>query len=86
MTTQINTRADLDALQGTPAYATAMAALNGSMTMKRDVAAYPDGYGGPGYAGPTVSPVWQDQENLESIAKFDFTKEEFLAAYAASVA
>ena len=84
MTTQINTRADLDALQGTPAYAAAMATLNGSLIVKRDVAVYPEGYGQPGYSGPVVNSVWQDQENLESIAKLGFTKDEFLAAYAAA--
>jgi hypothetical protein len=84
MTTLINTRADLDALQGTAAYAEAMTSLNGSLIVKRDVAVYPAGYGQPGYAGPVVNSVWQDQESLESIAKLGFSKDEFLAAYAAA--
>lgn len=83
MTTEINTRADLDSLKGTPAYAAAMANINGSLTKKIDTAVYPEGYGQPGYAGAHVDPVWADQENLETITKLSFAKDEFLTAYAA---
>jgi hypothetical protein len=83
MTTQINTRVDLDSLKGTPAYAAAMANLNGSLTIRIDTAVYPEGYGQPGYAGAHVDAVWADQENLQSIERLGFTKDTFLAAYAA---
>lgn len=82
MISQLNTRADLDALRGAPSYDAAMAALHGSLTTKVNVAVYPDGYGQPDYDGPAIDPVWQEQENLESITKLGFTKDEFAAAYA----
>jgi len=79
----INTRADLDALQGTPAYAEAMQYLQGTLTTKVDTATYPSGYGQPGYSGPAVTPLWQDQESLEAILRFGFaSKVEFMTAYA----
>lgn len=81
----LNTKADLDALQGTPAYAAAMKYLNGSLTQRVDTATYPAGYGQPGYSGPAVTPVWQDQESLNAIQRVGFaSKDEFLAAYSAS--
>ena len=78
--TTINTRADLDALIGTEEYAAVMKALHGSMTVRVDAALYPPGYGGPGYAGPDVSPAWEEMENLETIERLGFTKDGFLAA------
>ena len=77
--TQINTRADLDALKGTPAYAAALELLEGSMTTMVDVAAYPVGYGQPGYAGVAVVANRQPRESLQSISLLGFTKAEFLA-------
>ncbi len=73
----INTRADLDAIEGTPAHAEFMAYLKGSMTQKHNVAVYPEGYGQPGYAGEVVEPVWEDVEDLSTIEQFSFTKADF---------
>jgi len=73
----INTRADLDALQGTQAYADFMAALKGSMTRREDQAEYPSNYGDPDYDGPAIEPVWVDVEDLTTIERFGFTKGDF---------
>jgi len=73
----INTRADLDALQGTQAHADFMARLKGSMTRREDQAEYPDNYGDPDYDGPTVEPVWVEVEDLSTIERFGFAKEDF---------
>lgn len=73
----INTREDLDALQGTKFYSDFMAALKGSMTRKQDVQVYPEGYGQPGYEGPALEPIWQDVEDLSVITRFGFTKADF---------
>lgn len=72
----VNTRADLDALAGTPAHADFMGYLRGGMTRKQDVAVYPDGYGMPGYSGEPVEPVWVEVEDLSTIEAFGFTKAE----------
>jgi len=73
----INTRADLDALQGTQAHADFMERLKGSMTRREDQAEYPDNYGDPDYDGPTVEPVWVEVEDLSTIERFGFAKEDF---------
>lgn len=73
----INTREDLDAAQGTPAYDTFMAYLKGSMSRKQNTAVYPEGYGQPGYTGATIDPVWVDIEDLSTIERFGFTKADF---------
>jgi len=73
----INTRADLDAIEGTQAHADFMAYLKGSMTQMQNVAVYPDGYGQPGYTGPTVDQVWEEHEDLSIIEQFGFTKADF---------
>ena len=75
--TIINTRADLDAIAGTPEHAEFMAALKGTMTRKQDTQVYPDGYGQPGYEGETLEPVWTDVEDLSTIERFGFTKKDF---------
>jgi len=75
--TIINTRADLDAIAGTPEHTEFMAALKGSMTRKQDTQAYPDGYGQPGYEGETLEPIWADVEDLSTIERFGFTKSDF---------
>ena len=75
--TIINTREDLDAAQGTPAYDTFMAYLKGSMSRKQNTAVYPEGYGQPGYTGATIDPVWVDMEDLSTIERFGFTKADF---------
>ena len=76
---QINTKADLEALRGTPEYADALRLLKGSLTVKMNVAIYPEGYGMPDYQGGPIDPVWEDQECLESIAALGLDKDEFLA-------
>lgn len=73
----INTREDLDAAQGTPAYDTFMAYLKGSMSRKKNTAVYPEGYGQPGYTGANIDPVWVDIEDLSTIERFGFTKADF---------
>ncbi len=70
----INTRADLDAISGTPEYDEFIKALKGSMTRKQDTQVYPDGYGHPGYEGPLLEPVWEDVEDLSTIHRFGFSK------------
>ena len=74
----INTRADLDAIIGTPEHAEFMARLKGSMTRKQDVQVYPEGYNDPSYDGPKLEPVWQDIDDLSTIEAFGFTKADFL--------
>jgi len=73
----INTRADLDAIAGTPEHAEFMALLAGSMTRKQNVQTYPDGYGQPGYEGPTLEAIWEDVEDLSTIERFGFSKADF---------
>lgn len=73
----INTRADLDALAGTPEHAEFMRSLKGSMTRKQDTQTYPDGYGKPDYQGPALAPVWSDIEDLSTITAFGFVKTDF---------
>lgn len=73
----INTRADLDAIAGTPEHTEFMAALKGSMTRKQDVQEYPDGYGQPGYEGETLEAIWTDVEDLSTIERFGFSKSDF---------
>jgi len=75
--TIINTREDLDAAQGTPAYDTFMAYLKGSMSRKQNTAIYPEGYGQPGYTGEIIEPIWVDVEDLSTIERFGFTKADF---------
>lgn len=73
----INTREDLDAIAGTPEHYEFIEALKGSMLRKQDVQVYPDGYGQPGYEGETLEPIWQDVEDLSTIERFGFSKEDF---------
>lgn len=75
--TVINTRADLDALAGTPAHAEFMRHLRGSMSRRQNVQVYPEGYGQPEYAGPTLEPVWEEVEDLSTITRFGFTPADF---------
>lgn len=74
----INSREDLDSLQGTPEYDKFMELLKGSMTIKQDIAVYPDGYGSPDYEGEKINPVWTDIEDLSMIKRFGFSKEDFV--------
>lgn len=73
----INSRADLDAIQGTPEHEQFMQMLKGSMARRQNVAVYPEGYGQPDYDGPVVEPAWEDVEDLSTIERFGFTKEDF---------
>lgn len=86
MTIIVNTRADLDALRGTPAHLEALQALAGSMATSMDMAVYPEGYGQSGYVGPSVEPDWHDVETLAIIEALGFTRESFEAEYAAATA
>ena len=73
----INTRADQDALAGTPEHAEFMRFLKGSMTRKQNVQVYPDGYGQPGYEGPALDPIWEDVQDLSTITAFGFVPADF---------
>lgn len=73
----INTREDLDAIQGTSEHEEFMQFLKGTMTRKQNTAVYPDNYNDPDYAGETVDPVWEDVEDLNTIESFGFIKSDF---------
>lgn len=73
----INTRDDLDSIKGTPEYDEFMTSLRGSMTHKRNVQVYPEGYGTPEYEGPELEPIWEEVEDLSTITRFGFTKADF---------
>jgi len=76
----INTREDLNAIQGTPEHTEFMRFLKGTMTRRQNAAVRPDNYNEPDYDGEVIPPVWEDVEDLSTIERFGFTKEEFLAA------
>jgi hypothetical protein len=73
----INTRADLDAIAGTPEHTAFMAYLRGTLTRRTDTQTYPEGYGQPGYEGEPLAPVWEDVEDLSTIERFGFTAGDF---------
>lgn len=73
----INTREDLDAIAETEKHVEFMQVLKGSMTRKVDVQTYPEGYGKPDYEGETLEPIWQEVEDLSTIERFGFKKEDF---------
>jgi len=73
----INTRADLDALEGTEAHKEFMEKLKGSMTRKQDIQTYPENYNQPDYAGDKLEPIWDDVEDLTTIEAFGFKKSDF---------
>lgn len=73
----INTRDDLDAIQGTTEHDEFMQFLKGTMTRKQDVAVRPDNYSDPDYDGEVIDPVWEDVEDLSTIERFGFTKDDF---------
>lgn len=77
MKTVINTREDLDALQGTKEYDDFMQILKGSMLRKQDIRVYPNGYNQPDYQGEKLNPIWEEIEDLSIIARFGFTKSDF---------
>ena len=73
----INTRADLDTLNDTDK-AQFIALLKGSMTRKQDSQVYPDDYNQPDYAGEVLEPIWIDVEDLRTIERFGFSREELV--------
>ena len=77
MKTVINTREDLDALQGAKEYDDFMQILKGSMLRKQDIQVYPEGYNQPDYQGDKLLPVWEEVEDLSIITRFGFTKADF---------
>lgn len=75
----INTREDLDAIAGTKEHSEFMEMLKGSMTRKEDAQVYPEGYGKPDYDGEILEPIWKDVEDLSTIERFGFKKEDFVS-------
>lgn len=72
-----NTRADLDAIAGTPEHTRFMTLLKGSMTRRVNTQTYPEGYGTPGYEGPALEPVWQVVPDHTLIAHYGFVATDF---------
>jgi len=72
----INTRADLDKIKDTPEYNEFINLLKGSMIRKQDIQTYPDNYYEPDYDGEKLEPIWTDVEDLSTIERFGFTKQE----------
>lgn len=75
----INTREDLDAIQGTPQHAEFLRYLVGTLTTKTDVAVRPEGYGQPGYTGPVIEALWQEVDNPTAATRFGYTPDEVRA-------
>lgn len=73
----INSRQDLNALKGTPAYREAMERLKGSMTTLVDVAVR------EGDTTDEIEPIWVEHETLASIERLGFSRQEFLDEYEA---
>lgn len=74
----INTREDLEALKETEYYTEFIQSLKGSMTHKVNVAEYPENYHTLEYDGPEIEPIWEEVEDLTTIHRFGFSKEELL--------
>ena len=73
----INTREDLDAIQGTPEHTEFMEFLKGTMTRKQDTAVRPDNYSDPEYDGEVIEPIWEDVADLSTIERFGFSESDF---------
>ena len=73
----INSRADLDNIQGTPEHTEFMKMLKGTITRQQDTQTYPDNYNKPDYDGETLETIWNDVEDLSTIERFEFTKSDF---------
>lgn len=75
----IQSRKDLDAIKGTQEYKDFLELLKGSMVVKRDMAQYPEDYdqnlkeGDDGF----IPKDFQEVEDLSTIEKFGYNKEEF---------
>jgi hypothetical protein len=76
-TNTINTREDLDAIEGSAEWLEFMTKLKGSLQRKQDVQVYPDGYNQPDYNGLKLDPIWDYVEDVSTIERFGFTKEDF---------
>jgi hypothetical protein len=74
----INSRADLESIRGTKQFENMIYSLVGSMKHSIDVAEYPENYRSPDYDGPEIEPIIEEQENLTTIQRFGFTKEQIL--------
>ena len=78
--TVIQTRTDLDAIQGTAEYHDFIKLLHGSLVKKVCTTVYPEGYnqdlkeGDEGY----IPLEFEEVENLEEISRFGFTKQEII--------
>jgi hypothetical protein len=72
----INTRQDLDSIQGTPEYDNFINYLKGSIIQRRNIQVYPENYYKPNYAGEKLEPIWETFEDTSVIERFGFTKEE----------
>jgi hypothetical protein len=72
----INTRQDLNSIQGTSEYDNFINYLKGSITQRRDIQVYPENYGKPDYTGEKLEPIWETFEDTSVIERFGFTKEE----------
>lgn len=70
----INTREDLNAIEGTPEHIQFMEYLKGSINKPVNVQVYPEGYGTTEYEGEELSPIWEEIEDLSVIERFGFTK------------
>lgn len=73
----INTREDLDSLLGTVEHTKFMRVLKGTMFRTVDIQTYPEGYGTPDYKGEKIEPIWENIEDLSTIERFGFKKEDF---------
>jgi hypothetical protein len=72
----INTRADLDSIQGTEQYTQFINYLKGTLSVRKNIQTYPENYGKPDYTGEILEPIWETSEDTSVIERFGFTKEE----------
>ena len=72
----INSRNDLDKIKDTPEYNEFINLLKGSMIRQQDIQTYPDNYNEPDYDGEKLEPIWTDVEDLSTIERFGFTKQQ----------
>ena len=77
----INTRADLDALTGTPAHATFISALRGTLTRQGDGRTYPTNYNAQLRAGDEgyLAPQFVDIPDDTVAARYGYTRAALLA-------
>lgn len=76
----IQTREDLDAIQGTTEYWSFIKLLHGSMTKKTCITTRPEGYDETLQEGDEghIPLKFEDRESLEEIGRYGFTKQEIL--------